>query len=545
MKNIRLLFLLSCIYIGVDMQAQTPECDPDRPILQRVSVDPLSGYITIDWTIANPQISPVDAEEFIIFWFEPQPAPGQPNAGTNHFIARITDPGIRSYTFDYDTMVVRNPVMPDPRKTTVAFTVAAEQKSPYMRSLRSSEDRCLQVNSKYDSCRAEITLYGHRYQGWQETIEPNEPLSNYRLMRIHGGAIPDEEIKVIFDEDIIWPPGSDYIIFHVVPNVNENETYTYYIEAVRRDGMRATSYRTTKTTTMPQQPSFIEAVGSQYNSEEFSEISFKIDPALQSCTYEFLRSKNPDNSFVPLGTFDIYGDTVLTDTKIKLPKETYYYKLEAWHVCKNKYTASSNVATALWLSLEQDGQALRLFWDPIYNDWSDAQYVIHRQIGNNPDEMIATFTDPFSTEYRDDLSDIHIDGDVCYWITAAPETSVSLDWYAISNVVCFIPESEIYIPNAFTPNDDGINDIYKPFFMYDVMPVEFMLYIYDRIGALVYQEVYTSVPRDADNNLIVGWNGNLQNGKPANEGIYVYYIKYRTARERLVQKRGTISLMRP
>jgi len=538
--------LLACFYIGVDIRAQEPESNPDRPILQRVSVDPLTGYVTIDWTMEKPPIpSAAVADEFVIFWFEPQPTPNQPNAGTNHFIARILDPAIRTYTFDYDTMVVRNPVMPDPRKKTVAFTIAAEQKSPFLRSLRSYEDWCLQVSSKYDSCRAEITLYGHPYEGWQINREPNEPLVNYRLMRIHGGSIPDEEIKVILDQDIIRPPGSDFIIFYVVPQVKENETYTYYIEAVRRDRMVATSYQTTKTTTMPIPPSSIEAVGSQYSSEDFSEISFKI-PASQTYMYEFLRSKNPENSFVPLGTFKIHGnDTVLTDTKVKLPKETYYYKLEAWHVCKNKYTVSSNVATALWLSLEPEGQTLRLHWDAVYKDWEEAQYVLHRQIGNNPDEIIATFTDSFTTEYRDDLTGERIDGDVCYWITAAPGTSVSLEWDAISNVVCYTPESEIFIPQAFTPNDDGINEIWKPFFSYDIMPEEFMLYIYDRPGALVYQEVYSSIPRDATNDLIVGWNGRLKSGKPAIEGIYVYHIKYRTARGRLVQKRGSFLLKLP
>ena len=76
------------------------------------------------------------------------------------------------------------------------------------------------------------------------------------------------------------------------------------------------------------------------------------------------------------------------------------------------------------------------------------------------------------------------------------------------------------------------------------MPDEFMLYIYERT-VLIYQEVYPMIPGNETNDLIVGWNGHLKNGKPANEGIYVYYIKYRTARGRLVHKRGTITLLRP
>lgn len=505
-----------------DIQAQTQDLGPDRPILERVTVDPLTGYVTIDWTVETPQVSSIATDEFVIFWFEPQPTPTQPNAGTNHFIARIPDPATRSYTFDYDTMTVRNPVMPDPRKTTVAFTVAAENRDPYSSSLRSYEDYCLQVNSKYDSCRAEIRLNWHRYRGWTANTPPNKPLISYRVMRMEGGSLPGEEIRTLSEQDT----------FYIVPNVNENETYTFYIEAKRSDGMTATSYRTTKTTTMPRQPSFVEAIGTQYNSEGLAAISFKTDPASQTYSYELLGSSNPDYSFVSLGTFsNIYRDTTLTDNQTR--GRTYYYRLEAWHVCKNRYTAESNMATALWLSLKQDDQENFLQWHP-YKDWGDdARYELYRKIGGNPDEVIATIIDPSATEYRDNMSGVLIDGDVCYWVTAVPELSASAGQHAVSNMVCIQPESDIFIPQAFTPDGDGQNDEYKMFFSYP--PQEFMLFLYDRTGAKVFET----------KDISAGWDGNLKNGKPANEGVYVYYLKYRTAKGRLVEKRGSFSLIRP
>ena len=515
------LGLTACLCFCLDTQAQDKEPEPDRPILERVSVHPLTGHVTIDWTVENPPKSPTATDEFIIFWFEPQPTPTQPNAGTNHFIARISNPNTRSYTFDYDTMTVRNPVMPDPRKTTVAFTVAAEHRTPYVSSLRSYEDYCLQVNSKYDSCRAEIRLFWHRYRGWTENTPPNKPLIGYRVMQIEDGTLPGKEIKTLSEQDTLY----------VFPNVNENETYTFYIEAISSDkNLTATSYKMTKTTTMPWQPAFIEATGTQYNSAGFAEISFKIDPASETQTYAFLGSSKPNYAFVTLETFNIRNDTTLTD--IQTRERTYYYRLSAWHLCKNKYTAESNMATALWLSLRQDEQINFLQWDS-YEEWGgDVRYELHRQIGGNPDEVIFTVTDPYATEYKDNLSGVLIDGDVCYWVTALPESSVSPEQFAISNVVRIIPESDIYTPQAFTPDGDGQNDEYKVFFSYP--PEDFLLCIYDRIGAKLFET----------KNSDMGWDGNLKGSKPANEGVYSYYLKYRTARGRLVEKRGTFALIR-
>jgi hypothetical protein len=527
MKSIRFL-ILAYLCLCVDIQAQNPD-QPDRPILQRVSVDPLDnrGHVTIEWTVENPQISSVDVDEFRIFWFESQPTPTNPSAGTNHLFAKVQNTAARRYEFLYDTLTVRNPMMPDPRKTTVAFTVAAVHATPYSHSLFTYPNYCIQVKNEYDSCKATIRLAWHPYKGWQSNTPPNSPLVNYRVLRIpEGGSLPGDEVEVLSDLDT----------FYIVPKINENEKYTFYIEARRRDGMTSTGYQTTKITAMPRQPSYIIADGTQYNSDGLAEIRFKLDPASETYSYELLGSRNPDHAFVTLGTFNIFSsDTVLTDDRIR--QETYYYQLQAWHVCKNDYTYYSNKATALWLSLKQNDQVNQLKWDP-YKEWqSAARYELHRRIGNNPDEIVANISDPFDTEYGDNLEGVLIDGEICYWVTAVPESSASSDYYAISNTLCIIPESDIFIPQAFTPETSNNNQEFKVFFSYP--PQEFSLYIYDRIGANVFQTNFV----DSD-GVSASWDGRLKNGKPANEGVYVYYIKYRTAKGRLVEKRGTIILIR-
>ena len=511
MKSIRFLkiCLLACLCFGFPVYAQ--QILLDRPILERVTVDPVTGDITIDWSldINAPPISPYAIEKFILFWYETKPST------TNHPFDSIPNPAARSYTFNYDAMALKHPNMPDPRKTSVPFSVGAVNRTLGISSLRSYEDYNIQVNSKYDSCKAEIRLNWHPYKGWLENTPPNKPLLSYYVIRISNNGGVNEEVKKLSDKDT----------FYIVPHINENEKYTFFIRAQRSDGMISESYKTTKETKMPIQPTYIVADGSHYNSDGLAEISFKIDPAAQTYSYEFWGSGKPDYAFVSLGAFNIHGDTVLTD--IQAREKTYYYKLEAWHVCKNKTTATSNMATALWLTLKQTDQVNLLQWDS-YIDWGgDAIHELHRQIGSEPEEIIS------SANYSDDLSGIEISGDVCYWVTARPVSPTSSGQFAISNTVCIKPESDIYIPQAFIPNSIGLNAEWKPFFSYP--PQDYMLFLYDRTGAKIFE---TKNPDD-------GWNGQFANGKPASEGVYMYYLKFRTAMGRLIEKRGTISLILP
>ncbi len=510
-KICMVLLLFAWIYRDASAQNIPP---PDEPVLESVSVNPQTGLVTITWYPKSPPVSSTSTDGYVIYWLQTKPS------SANHPIDTVWNPGARSYTFDPAIVSPALP-MPDPRKTTVPFTVATVHRKPLSTSTRTNEDYNVQVVNAYDSCRAEIKLSWHPYKGWYQNREPYKPLISYRIMQIPAGGGVPQEVKILSDQDTSY----------VITRIEENKQYTFYIEAERSDGLKVTGYKTEKFTRMPLAPTFVEVDGTQYNAQGLAEISFKIDPAAQTYSYEFLGSSKPDYSFVSLGTFNIHSDTVLTD--IQSRGKTFYYKLSAWHVCKTRYTAESNVATALWLYLKQDDQLNTLQWDA-YKDWSGpAKYEVHRQVGSNAEEVIATITDPDATLYKDDMSGVQIDGDVCYWITAVPVSPTSPDQHAVSNSICIKPESEVFIPQAFTPNGDGNNDVYKLAFSYP--PQEFLLIVYDRTGAKVFQT------KDIND----GWDGRLKNGKPANEGVYSYYIKFRTAKGRLIEKKGTFALVLP
>ena len=71
----------------------------------------------------------------------------------------------------------------------------------------------------------------------------------------------------------------------------------------------------------------------------------------------------------------------------------------------------------------------------------------------------------------------------------------------------------LYIPNAFTPNGDGINDVFQAKGM-GFKTEAFEMLIYDRWGNLIFKS----------NDIMKGWDGTLKGSLAAND-VYVYKIK--------------------
>lgn len=90
---------------------------------------------------------------------------------------------------------------------------------------------------------------------------------------------------------------------------------------------------------------------------------------------------------------------------------------------------------------------------------------------------------------------------------------------------------EVYVPNSFTPNGDGKNDILKPL-GFGLKKIEFFR-IYNRYGQLVFET----------NSLSVGWDGTFK-GKPQPAGVYTYMVKVINYRDWPVEQKGTSIIIR-
>ena len=95
-----------------------------------------------------------------------------------------------------------------------------------------------------------------------------------------------------------------------------------------------------------------------------------------------------------------------------------------------------------------------------------------------------------------------------------------------------ISESKLEMPNAFSPNGDGINDIYKAKAGYQSL-VEFHAYIFNRWGQKLYEW----------DNPANGWDGTYK-GKDVKQGVYFVLVKAKGADGRIFNIKKDVNLLR-
>ncbi len=90
--------------------------------------------------------------------------------------------------------------------------------------------------------------------------------------------------------------------------------------------------------------------------------------------------------------------------------------------------------------------------------------------------------------------------------------------------------TELYVPNAFSPNEDGENDFFKA---YGIEVVSFNLKIFDRWGAFLFES----------KDIYDGWNGKFK-GQIKENGVYVYFINATFLDGTSIEIKGEVTLMR-
>ena len=124
--------------------------------------------------------------------------------------------------------------------------------------------------------------------------------------------------------------------------------------------------------------------------------------------------------------------------------------------------------------------------------------------------------EPFITRYEEETT---------YEFRESGSTSVSLyvayddtsEPELISTIRVSISASILEMPNAFSPNGDGINDIYRAKDTHQSI-IEFHAYIFNRWGQKLYEWT------DIDG----GWDGTFH-GNPVGDGVYFVLVKAKGA----------------
>jgi gliding motility-associated-like protein len=101
-----------------------------------------------------------------------------------------------------------------------------------------------------------------------------------------------------------------------------------------------------------------------------------------------------------------------------------------------------------------------------------------------------------------------------------------------SIVVTIDPYTLLLLPDAFSPNDDGLNDLFRIVRYLNIQYLEEFA-VYDRWGEKVFT---TDIITD-------GWNGKFK-GHEEPMGTYVWFVKARTYDGQDVLKKGNVTLIR-
>jgi gliding motility-associated-like protein len=95
-----------------------------------------------------------------------------------------------------------------------------------------------------------------------------------------------------------------------------------------------------------------------------------------------------------------------------------------------------------------------------------------------------------------------------------------------------------YVPNIFSPDDDGQNDVFTVFADEECIINVRLLRVYDRWGSLVFEKHDFQA-----NDYSQGWNGSFRN-QPATPGVYVYYLEVENYLGNIEKFSGDVTLLK-
>jgi gliding motility-associated-like protein len=112
-----------------------------------------------------------------------------------------------------------------------------------------------------------------------------------------------------------------------------------------------------------------------------------------------------------------------------------------------------------------------------------------------------------------------------YNLTVSNECGIFGDTVVVTSRIC-----PMDFPNAFTPNGDGYNDVFR--IVNPVMLLNYHLAVYNRWGQKVFETT----------NPLTGWNGQFK-GKDQPQGQYVWQAEYKSSGT-VKKQRGGVHLLR-
>lgn len=239
--------------------------------------------------------------------------------------------------------------------------------------------------------------------------------------------------------------------------------------------------------------------------------------------YEVYRSTNKQD-WKKVISIDGFQKNEYLNQPITTSNQQYFYKVIAFDTCLK--TIESNIGSTIVLKGKNfDNEFAIIEWSP-YENWVNGIDRYEIQVLEGIDNWV-----PIAQEQNINYKDLNFtDGanlTKCYRIEAFENNS---SFSSKSNKICLPVAPMLWIPNAFTPNNDLLNDTFKV----TTLGIEKLkISIFNSIG----EEIYNST------NVDFTWDGTYKN-KPVPEGAYIYLIQAIGTDKKIKIFKGSLSLLR-
>jgi gliding motility-associated-like protein len=295
--------------------------------------------------------------------------------------------------------------------------------------------------------------------------------------------------------------------------------YCYYITGLSPDqsitSVSAPICVDVTATSIPPAPVLL----STFNENNEVELTLQI-PGGESIKQADLERSLAGGTYQPLTTIeDLYYTDAIASVKPVCYRATYT------NPCNVKSPLSAPTCPVILQVKQQNASSVTLAWTNFvgFPIGSALNYTVELlDAGNN-----VTASYPASGNSYTDQALSNQDQELRYRIKVS---SGSNPYTSYSNIINVQQELQLFIPSAFTPNNDGLNDEFE---VKGKFYNNFSITIYNRLGNVLYQS----------DNAASGWNGRFQ-GEPVAAGVYTYTISVQTASGQLIQKTGTVTLLR-
>lgn len=492
--NIRCI-CISLILISICLlqaEGQTDNDPPASPVLNLVSVRPETGKTDLLWT---KSISP-DVAGYVLYYYR---------NGEGFAFDTIYDPFATSYSNAGSFAEFRI------ESYVIAAIDTAGNASPL-----SNELHTIFPVSRLDTCNNKIIITWNSYSSLPFKV------TGYHVFVSKDGAP--------FSDEAIVPGGS---VSYTTGEFTTGSNYCFYIMAELEGGSLSYSSKTCLVAKMQRPPEWINADYATINSNNEIDLSFTIDPLTEIRTFGIERKSETDSDFNLIAVKEFSGEKILYSDREADPLIKQQYRLSAINNCGIP-VVRSNISGNIVLKLSSINDNLLLEWNscPGWRGGID-QFRLFIDTGNG--FTGKTVLQPADTIYEISYSEIMYDVSedaVCFYVSANEKTNIyGISGESSSNEVCSDIVERITVPTAFTPDNDLVNDYFKPVLSFT--PLSYRLIISDRKNNIMFEST---------DHLAV-WDG-TRGGSSLSQGVYIWYLQTTAPSGKSYTKSGTVTIIK-